>query len=186
MQNEYYSNPDFANQLKYLVALAFVPVCDVQSVYSSVIKEGIFADTTLSLADNLSMLLEYFEKTWVGRPNQTTQRGAARYPIPSWNAYEATLDDRSRTNNSVEGWHNGIRSCIRRNINIATLFQFLQKEEALTRLKTQQFQESGRNASQKRSNYTKHDKNIKKIVESYAEYDNKLIYLNAIAAHIKY
>ena len=55
-------------------------------------------------------LIDYFEDTWIGRP----QRGRRRQPVFAheiWNTFVATTEGRARTNN-VEGWHRRFSSLL--------------------------------------------------------------------------
>jgi len=56
-------------------------------------------------------LIEYFEDTWIGRPNHRTRR-APLFLIKTWNCYSTLENDISRTNNSVECWHNSFNSML--------------------------------------------------------------------------
>jgi len=54
----------------------------------------------------LSQLINYFEDTWIGRPNRRgTGRSAPLSPLDMWNQYQGTLEKLQKTNNYNEGWH---------------------------------------------------------------------------------
>lgn len=188
LQSEYNNNPCYSTQLKYLIALAFVPIQDVEFVYSQIISQGIFTNDSHPLASNLKNFINYFERTWVGKANRvlTSNRGSARFPPKVWNMYDVTLNDRARTNNHAEGWHNAINSCIRRQPNIATFVNFLKEEESLSDFKARQYARSLRNGSNKRMRYGEYNALMKGCVGVYEEYVDKLSYVDSVAEHVKY
>ncbi|KAF0754665.1 Uncharacterized protein FWK35_00015900 [Aphis craccivora] len=50
-------------------------------------------------------LTDYFEDTWIGRPNRRRTRRPPTFSLALWNQYDATLADLPKTINSVEDWH---------------------------------------------------------------------------------
>ena len=56
--------------------------------------------------DGLVEFAQYFQKVYVGQKfdNGTEIPGWYNYPI--WNMYDRLLQDKPRTNNALEGWHN--------------------------------------------------------------------------------
>ncbi|KII67552.1 hypothetical protein RF11_08392 [Thelohanellus kitauei] len=116
--SQYRSDPDNQIYIKMLLALAFVPIDDVISafeVYQSL-------DYVISNSDILNPLLDYFEDNYIGRFTANNLRRQPPFPINIWNMFDATLNDLHRTNNSVEGWHNGFSKILMKVIN--ALWQF--------------------------------------------------------------
>ena len=97
-----------------LPSLAFVPECLVIHYFNLLMEE--FPTFAIEIA-------EYFEVTHVGRllPNHTRKTP----PFRIWNLYTRVNFEVARTNNSVEGWHNGFNRILVAHIpvsHIATLF----------------------------------------------------------------
>ena len=57
-------------------------------------------------------IAEYFEDTYIGRILSNSTRRIPQFPIRIWNQYTRVNLDTARTNNCVEGWHNGFQSGI--------------------------------------------------------------------------
>jgi hypothetical protein len=88
--------------IKMLVALAFVPVNEV----------GVCFDEISHQAPNkLLDILDSFERTYMG-----ANRGGRQIPPTFdrgiWNVRDRVIQGLPRTNNSVEGWHQGFQSSL--------------------------------------------------------------------------
>jgi len=64
------------------------------------------------IQNSLTELLNYFEGTYIDRPNRRGHRKPALFDITIWNCYELIQKDIPRTNNAIEGWHNGFNSML--------------------------------------------------------------------------
>lgn len=107
-----------------LLALAFIPVVDVQRV---------FAEFQAVAPEALLVIFTYFGETYVnGRPGRGRRRAVPpRYPVPLWNQYEAALTGDHRTNNVSEGWHNRFHLIVGKNHpDLYSLLKEIQKEQA--------------------------------------------------------
>lgn len=136
MQEKYKTDADFALQVKQLVALAFVPECDVIKAFESLLDSEYF----LTNESVLQPLIDYFEDTWIGRMDRKKNRRQPIFSIALWNCHEAAKSGLPRTNNSVEGWHRGfsqlLGSCH------PTIWKFiddLKKEQNLNEIKIEQY-----------------------------------------------
>ena len=121
--NQYIENADFALIMKMLPSLAFVPEYQVIHYFNLLMEE--FPTFAIEIA-------EYFEVTYNGRllPNHT--RRTPPYPIRLWNLYTRVNLEVARTNNSVEGWHNGFQSGIScAHPSFTKLLRYLQLEQSL-------------------------------------------------------
>ena len=52
----------------------------------------------------------YFEKTWIGPLLTADRRRPPMFSHKTWNSKTITKLDLSRTTNSLESWHNSLRS----------------------------------------------------------------------------
>jgi len=105
---KYISNADFALNIKQLMALAFIPIPDVEEKFDELMSQHFFVDNE----ELLLPLTDYFEETWIGRPNKRRNRRPPTFNIAIWNQYDATYSDLPKTNNSVEGWHKAFSSLL--------------------------------------------------------------------------
>lgn len=125
LQTIYGTDVTFAQNMRCLAALAFVPPCDVVKCYeelkqSDFFKEKLNGSSVVDVA--VQNVLLYFEKTWIGYSVQN------RYVMPlfaivMWNMYQLTLDGFPRTNNAVEAWHNAIKILF--GVHHPSIFKFI-------------------------------------------------------------
>lgn len=111
LQTAYSSDATFAQYLRCLPALAFVPPEDVMKHFNALKKFVYFEEKLLGKTPvdvGVQNIFAYAEKNWVGywKRNKFV---AAKFPIELWNVYQLTLDGYPRTNNAVEAWHNAIK-----------------------------------------------------------------------------
>lgn len=132
LKSLYKINVHFALETKLLVALAFVHVTK---------EEGAFEDLVCSdcLPPALEKVTDYFEDNWLGRALKRGCRQAPRFPLQMWNCYKAAVAERSKVNNTVEGWHRAFDSTLQTSHgNICKLIEALKKEQVLTEVKYEQ------------------------------------------------
>ena len=84
-------------------------------------------------------LVSYFEMHYIGGEQgrgERRRRVEPTFPIALWNVFVRVEHNRSRTNNSIEGYHNALQSSMT-NIhpNLWKLISYLKKEEILARKK---------------------------------------------------
>ena len=75
--------------------------------------EGAFEDLEEYVGDrhpDLVPLYQYFEDTYIGRPNRLRRRAPALFPIEFWNVRTQTVEGIPRTTNKIEGWHRALQS----------------------------------------------------------------------------
>ena len=89
----------------------------------------------LSDDDNFPQeLVSYFETHYIG--GERRRRVEPTFPIALWNVFERVEHNRSRTNNSIEGYHNALQSSMTNmHPNLWKLISYLKKEEILARKK---------------------------------------------------
>lgn len=105
LQKSYRSDPDIKIQVKMIAALAFVPTHCVFDYYNRL--EGY-------IKKELLPLLQYFGRNYIGIVENNKQV-APKFNIPIWNNFnilEYSQDQVPRTNNMMEGWHNGFHRAV--------------------------------------------------------------------------
>lgn len=110
LQNVYGEDEEFAQYIRCLAALAFVPPEEAVNRYEELKKLDFFKEKlngTSAVDVGVQKLLDYFEKTWVGHFARN-RFVAPLFSISLWNVYNLTLAFFPRTNNAVEAWHNAI------------------------------------------------------------------------------
>ena len=104
-----------------MAALAFLPPIDVLQAFDAI------SDFELHASPNSATLpidfLLYVENTWIGRRIGLREMLHPDYPIYLWNCRTALIDLHPLTTNALEGWHNGLKSCI--DGKYLTLLRFL-------------------------------------------------------------
>lgn len=183
----YETDSEFAHRLRHLAALAFVPVSDVIAAFEALCDAEI-------IPAEAQTVLDYFEDTWIGRPHRRGRR-TPLFPIDMWNCNEAAADDMPKTNNAVEGWHNGFESTLdATHPNIFRLVEALQREQVLTDVKYEQVI-AGEPPPKKKKVYRDNAVRLQELVRRYnATYDDDeesldnrvLLYLRGIAHNIAY
>jgi len=132
---KYSEDPEFSLCLRKLLALAYVPENKVIDSFESLISTHFYEKNQNSLTE----LLDYFEDTYIGRPNRRGHRRPALFDISIWNCYELIQKDIPRTNNAIEGWHNGFNSMLNAvHPSIWTFIKALKKEDNLNQFKVEQ------------------------------------------------
>lgn len=180
IREKYISNADFALNVKQLMALAFVPIPDVEEKFDELMSQSFFVENE----ELLFPLTDYFEDTWIGRPNRRRTRRPPTFSLALWNQYDATLTDLPKTNNSVEGWHRAFSSLLgASHPTIWRLIDTIKKEQGSTEIKINQLI-AGQEQVAKKKKYTKTTTRIKKIVYSYHE-RNLNEYLIGIAHNLQ-
>lgn len=94
LKKRYDTDADFALQMRYLSALAFVPIDDIARVFEHLVDINHFPEEA-------EEVVEYFEEEWIGRLRSRRSRKPQSYSLDLWNCYNATLEGLPRTNNAV-------------------------------------------------------------------------------------
>lgn len=92
LQSIYSSDADFAQNIKLLMALAFVPPDSVVDAYDELISIDFFDENNDSPhKDQIQALLLYFQTTYIYRLARTGVRKPPLFPPTMWNVFEQTL-----------------------------------------------------------------------------------------------
>ena len=100
--NSYMTKVVVKQHVKYLAALAYVPVADVPQVYA-------LLDNSLGpvskIAPTIVNLYSYFQETYIGDWKHGVCSKPAYFPPSEWNQLSRLSDDLPRTDNKHEAWH---------------------------------------------------------------------------------
>uniref|UniRef100_A0A914W8X9 MULE transposase domain-containing protein n=1 Tax=Plectus sambesii TaxID=2011161 RepID=A0A914W8X9_9BILA len=94
------NNADIPLQVRMLRAMAFVPIADLDEVWSELVEV---------LDPRLEPLITYFDKWYMGKTVARRHR-SPRFPQELWNMYDRTRNGDPRTNNSVEAYHRSLNT----------------------------------------------------------------------------
>lgn len=175
LRSQYINDENIRNHVKYLGALAFVPNADVADTFDE-IQDGD------DFPQELESVYAYFEATYIGRRLRRGRR-PPRFPIPMWNQSERVEAGMPRTNNLLEGWHNGIQSSLTgHHPTIWKFLTFLQKEELLQRSISEKVT-AGNDTRYESEEQIKKTQRLQNIVR---DYDNrtKIDFLRGISYNI--
>lgn len=179
LKQRYENDADFALKMRMLAALAFVPQEDVQNAFEALCRDGIFSEEMFPVVD-------YFEDTWIGRPNNIIARRQPVFSHQLWNCYQTVLQNRSKTNNNLEGWHRGFQYTLNSLHPGFWLFvKAIKREQSLNELKMEQYL-SGDNPPMTKKKYRDSASRLLRVVSGYSDYDDVLNYLRAVAHNLSY
>ena len=147
-----YSRDDGTYQyIKKLMALPFLPAAEIDPEFQRLRLQA----TT----DALQQLVQYVSETWIS---------STVFPPPpkDWSVYGQAI----RTNNDVEGWHNGLnrRASGRSNIPFYLLIQLLKREAELCAVQVRLVSEKKLQRIQRK----KYRKLQAQVFELWGEYAN--------------
>jgi len=171
-----YAVPEFSIFVRMLAALAFVPENDVITSFETLID--------VDYPDRAEPILDYFEDNFIGRKDRRGVRKSPAFPVALWNISQRVVNTLPRTNNSVEGWHNGFqRTLMCSHPSLWKLIEHLQKEERLQKFSITQLL-AGQTCPTKKVYRISNDR-ITAIVN---DYHNRTIldYLRSIAYNLTF
>ena len=93
LQVRYETDANFALQCRMIGALAFVPVADIPDAFDALVAH---------VPVELAPVLDYFEDTYIGRPDRRGRRRNPLFRLEFWNTFDRVLHRYDRTTNSVE------------------------------------------------------------------------------------
>ena len=129
LHEKYNEDSNFSLQLRQLIALAFIPPCDVDASFDQLQSSDFFKNNE----ELLDGYLKYFATTWIGSYDRRGARKRPLYDIGLWNCYESVLEDLPKTNNACEGFHRGFATMLAAcHPTIHKLVDALLKQQALT------------------------------------------------------
>lgn len=163
LQTEYERNENVRKYIKYLVALAFVPITEIRTCF-----DDILASTDFPADENVEDLYDYFETWYVGKVVRNRLRNP-RFSLTSWNMVDRIRTDQARTNNLVESWHRGIQASLDcEHPSVWKCIKFLQLEEAWTITKDEMIN-TGQLIRKERKEQKEKTERLKTLVERFSE-----------------
>lgn len=161
LMKRYNNEPAFALNARMIVALAFVPIYDLNDAFDALAKE---------LPAELLPVLNWLEDSYIGRPfGRSGNRRAPLFPPQLWNVYDRVLNHQDRTNNFAEAAHRRLQTEL--DVNHPSIWNFIDGLRRVQKGRDLLYEQyvSGNAAATKRNKYIKADARILKIVQTYAE-----------------
>ena len=131
--------------MRRLLALAFVPPGDVHSYMALILADE------ASKNDGLMDFVKYFQDTYIGQKVNETVTIPGQFPHLRWNMYGRVKEGLPRTDNSLEGWHNGFAKALSSHPEMPVLAAKYQKEQHKLAI-TREHHRAGRKVPQVRKN----------------------------------
>ncbi|KAG0444150.1 hypothetical protein HPB47_014109 [Ixodes persulcatus] len=127
-----------------LPALVFLPIADILEAFQDLLEV---------FPTDASLVEDYFEDVYIGRPRRNGLFSATSPPLV-WSVRESILAEMPRTNNSIEAWHRGLQQSNvgRSSPNIWAFLGCIRREQSLTEMKLAQA-EGGTTSSSVSKNY---------------------------------
>ena len=159
---DYAQDDEFRLYYKLMQGLAFVPEIDVLEA---------FLILQQSSPSKFTEIQEYLEVYYIGKlvPLSRTIREKPTFPIPTWNLYQRVLDNKPRTTNSVESWHQTLTPDLKAKMDIESIVELFRKEQAQTDKWVSQLSTGMEHKRRKES--VKFDERLKNIVSDYDKSD---------------
>lgn len=175
LQAEYLANEELRHFCGQIDGLAFLPVDHV--------VRGI-THLRANVPDSLIPIVDYFDSVYVSGTYRSVRgengllrfrRTPPRFPPHTWNVFEATVSDRSRTNNVCEGWNNGFKSLVgHSNPSLWYILSCLQKDNSSAETIYRQT-ELGLAAKKRKTMKTiQHQQRLKKLCDQYSSGEKNL------------
>lgn len=176
----YIENTTFALHIRFLAALAFIPEPDIEEAFEAIQDSPFFVSNTCT-----HDLLDYMERTWIGKPfGRSRRRRDPLFPKSLWNCFLLTADGLPRTNNSVEGWHREFGSLLGADHpNLWKFIDALRKEQGINETKIEQYL-AGQTPPPSRKRYRELAARLLAVVEDYGN-RSVLEYLKGIASNLQ-
>jgi len=97
----YNAEPRFALHARMIVALAFVPIDNLDDAFDALSNV---------LPNELTPTLNWLEDNYIGRPGRNNRRSRpALFPLEIWSMYQSRISDIGKTNNHAEAAHRRLK-----------------------------------------------------------------------------
>lgn len=91
LQGRYINDPDFAKNIRQLLALAFVPPGDIEKRFVELSHTVFWSDNEDVDGDKVQELMSYFENTYIGAVGRNGKRKVVQFPPEMWSVHELTV-----------------------------------------------------------------------------------------------
>lgn len=174
MKTRYAQDDEFRFRIHLHGVLAFIPVENMIGSWTQ-LQTSLPEDD-----DDLNDFSAYFEQSFIGRMLGNGSRRTPKYSIQEWNQYLNVTNGRQRTNNAVEGWHNGLAhlSCST-HPNVFGFVEIIKKDMEKSRQKIIQLNQ-GQAEPPRRRTYKDFDLRVSQIVSEFSE-ESALSFLSNMA-----
>lgn len=155
----YNNDADFALQARMITSLAFVPIQDLDNAIN---------ELSAMLPLELEPLLQWFEDTYVGRPNRHGNgRRRAFFGPEVWSVYNRVLTNADRTNNHAEAAHRRLQTEL--SMNNPTIWNLITGLKTIQRGRDVFFEHllAGNEPPRKKRKYLEADTRIRNLVQDY-------------------
>jgi hypothetical protein len=151
----YNSDGDFALAARMIVALAFVPMENLEAAFEELSGET---------SEVLHPIVDWFEDNYMRRPNRRGGRRPATFPPEIWNVFERTINGDNRTNNYAEAAHR--RMQVEMGMDHPSIWKFIKSIRIIQSGRDQSFEEfiRGNGPTPKRRKYVQTDERILTIL----------------------
>ena len=164
--------------VKMLAAIAFVQAPNVSDAFESLSERA--EDLELERFEDL---LLYFEDTYIGRRRRAGRRRPLFAPNV-WSVRERTNQGLPRTNNQLEGWHNGIQGVFDgKNSTIWKCCKALKKEQALQHFSLVQ-KRAGAEIRIQSKKYAAINTRLRRLIQNEANVQN-IDFLRSVAYNLE-
>lgn len=175
------NNSEVRIYTRMIMAMAFVPVYDVIRVFRLLLLE---------IPDDLVPVATYFDQTYVrGIPVRGRRRHVPpRYALNIWNQYDAAINNKHKTNNLSEGWHNRFHLLMGKNHpDLYSLLIQFQKEQGATELTIAELNLGKSVKAGPKKKWYDHQQRVRNVVMDYENFkneSNEMDYLKNLAYNI--
>lgn len=168
-----------------LIAVAFVPVDDVEDAFDTI---------AAAATPVLQPVIQHMEDVYVRgrlqlrrRGGRVRVRGRPMFPPETWNCHDRVLAGQPRTTNTCEAWHRRLGLIVgKHHPHLFTLLGSLQEEVGEINVQIARA-EGGHSPPSRKNKYVAADERIRRLVERYEEYradDDILGYLRGIGHNV--
>ncbi|KAI6651165.1 hypothetical protein LOD99_5516 [Oopsacas minuta] len=176
LQSAYTHDEELAMRIRRIPALAFARPADVPDLFDQVAMD-------LPLTPEIGELVDYFERTYIGRTVTSGYHVAATYPIHLWNNHISTPLGLPRTTNAVEAWHRSFNATV--GCHHPTIWKFilsLKREQGLVEVRHTNYL-VGKPLTKRRWSQQSEEA-LKTLVREYYSPDrSKMEFLQGVAHH---